>query len=81
MVLMPDHLPHEEGCTCEWCHIPHRQKLMAQAKIGLGALIDETTGYQEVRPKGELQDRYIKHWNRQYRKEQRAAESLFEQDA
>lgn len=33
-------------------------KLIAQAKLGLEALIDETTGYQEVRPPDALRKRY-----------------------
>jgi hypothetical protein len=54
--------------------------MMAQAMIGLDALIDEATGYQERRPKGELQDRYVKHWDKQHLAEQKAAEKLFAQD-
>lgn len=77
---MPDRPPHEEGCTCEWCNGPAKKReRMAQAQIGLDALIDEATGYQEVRPKGELRDRYIKHWSRQQRAEQEATENLFAQ--
>jgi len=54
---------------------------MAQAKIGIDALIDEATGYQERRPKGELRDRYVRHWERQHRVKQEAVEKIFEQDA
>jgi hypothetical protein len=79
---MPDRPPHEEDCTCEWCDDPKRKReLIAQAQIGLDALIDEATGYQERRPKGELRDRYVKHWSRQHRKEQQAVENIFAQDA
>ena len=72
---MSDHPPHEEGCTD-----PRRKReLIAQAQIGLDALIDEATGYQERRPKGELRDRYVKHWSRQQHAEQEAMENLFGQ--
>jgi hypothetical protein len=74
--------PHDDGCTCEWCDNPKRKReLIAQAQIGLDALIDEATGYQERRPKGELRDRYVKHWGRQQHKEQEAIENLFRQTA
>jgi hypothetical protein len=77
-----DRPPHEDGCTCEWCDGSlSKKELMAQAMIGLDALIDEATGYQEIRPKGELRDRYVKHWDGQRLKEQKAAEKLFGQDA
>lgn len=33
-------------------------KLSAMARVGLDALIDEVTQYQEVRPKGDLKKRY-----------------------
>lgn len=36
-----------------------QKKRLAQAKVGLDALIDEATGYQEVRPDGELAERYV----------------------
>jgi hypothetical protein len=36
-----------------------RRNLIAQAKLGLEALIDEATGYQEVRDKDALRERYI----------------------
>jgi hypothetical protein len=79
---MPDKPPHEEGCTCEWCDDPKRKReLIAQAQTGLDALIDEAAGYQERRPKGELQDRYVKHWSKQQHTEQEAVENLFTQDA
>lgn len=35
-----------------------REKLLAQAKVGLDALIDEATGYQDERPSDELAKRY-----------------------
>jgi hypothetical protein len=35
-----------------------RKRLIAQAKLGLDALIDEATGYQEVRPADDLAKRY-----------------------
>lgn len=35
-----------------------RKKLVAQAKLGLDAVIDEATGYQEVREPGALAKRY-----------------------
>jgi len=35
-----------------------RAKLVAQAKVGLDALIDEATGYQQMRPKDALAKRY-----------------------
>jgi hypothetical protein len=35
-----------------------RDAELAQAKVGLDALIDEATGYQDVRPDGELAERY-----------------------
>ena len=78
---MLDRPPHEEGCTCEWCDPVKHRELMAQAKIGIDALIDEATGYQERRPKGELRDRYVRHWERQHRVKQEAVEKIFEQDA
>jgi hypothetical protein len=80
---MPKRPPHEEGCTCEWCGDPavKKREIMAQAKIGLDALIDEATGYQKVRPKGDLEDRYVKHWSKQQHTEQEAVENLFAQDA
>lgn len=34
---------------------------LALAKVGLDALIDEATGFQEVRPDGELADRYQRY--------------------
>lgn len=34
------------------------QELLALAKVGIDALIDETTSYQYVRPKGELAERH-----------------------
>jgi hypothetical protein len=38
--------------------LSERDKELAQAKLGLDALIDEATGYQDVRPDGELAERY-----------------------
>jgi hypothetical protein len=76
--MATDYSPHKEGCTCEWCC--DQPKKIALAQIGLDALIDESTGYQERRPKGELRDRYVKHWSKQHRKEQEAVENLFNQD-
>jgi hypothetical protein len=35
-----------------------RKRMVAQAKVGLDALIDEATGYQQQRPKDELRKRY-----------------------
>ena len=37
------------------------QELLALAKIGIDAVIDEITGYQNVRPKGELAKRHEKY--------------------
>lgn len=37
------------------------KKLLAQAKVGLDALIDEATGYQSVRPDDELRRRYAEY--------------------
>ena len=34
---------------------------MALAKVGLDALIDEATGYQESRPADELHERYTRY--------------------
>lgn len=34
----------------------------AQAKVGMDALIDEATGYQDVRSEGELRERYVRYW-------------------
>jgi len=36
-------------------------ELAALAKVGLDAVIDEVTGYQNIRPKGELKQRYEKY--------------------
>lgn len=36
-------------------------ELVAMAKVGLDALIDEVTGYEKVRPKGELKERHEKY--------------------
>jgi len=36
-------------------------ELLALAKVGLDALVDETTGYQKIRPKGELKKRHKKY--------------------
>lgn len=54
---MPEPPPHEEGCACEWC-LP---RLVAQAKLGMIALVDEATGYQEERPDHELADLYASY--------------------
>ena len=35
--------------------------LLAMAKVGLDAVIDEVTGYQDVRLKGELKERHKKY--------------------
>lgn len=43
------------------------EDLRAMAKVGLDALIDETTKYQDVRPKGDLARRY-----KRYKKERKA---------
>ena len=59
---MPEPLPHEECCDCEWCEPSNRRELMAQAKVGMDALIDEATGYQDVRSEGELRERYVRYW-------------------
>ena len=62
---MPEPSPHEEGCKCAWCEeSPSLRELMAQAKIGMDALVDEATGYQEVRPERELRERYVEYWSR-----------------
>jgi hypothetical protein len=34
------------------------EERIAMAKVGLDALIDEVTGYQKFRPKGDLKKRY-----------------------
>jgi len=36
-------------------------ELLAMAKVGLDAVIDEVTGYQSVRLKGELKERHKKY--------------------
>lgn len=36
-------------------------ELVALAKVGLDAVIDEVTGYQNIRPKGELAQRHKKY--------------------
>lgn len=51
---MPESSPHEEGCLCEWC----RPRTMAQAKVGIVALVDEATGYQEQRGEHDLANLY-----------------------
>jgi len=38
-----------------------REELVAFAKVGLDALIDEVTGYQEIRPKKDLSKRHEKY--------------------
>ena len=37
------------------------EELAALAKVGLDAVIDEVTGFQYVRPKGELKQRHEKY--------------------
>lgn len=37
---------------------PERQKLLAQAKVGMRALVDEATGHQSVRPADDLARTY-----------------------
>ncbi len=49
---MPEPSPHEEGCICAWC-LP---RTVAQAKVGITALVDEATGYQDQRGEHELAD-------------------------
>jgi len=39
------------------------QELLALAKVGIDAVIDEVTGYQGLRPKGELKQRHEKYSN------------------
>ena len=34
------------------------EELVALAKVGLDAVIDEVTGYQKIRPKGDLAQRH-----------------------
>ncbi len=38
------------------------EELVALAKIGLDAVIDEVTGYQNIRPKGELKERHQRYF-------------------
>lgn len=38
-----------------------RRERMALARVGLDALIDEATGYQELRPADELRSRYARY--------------------
>lgn len=37
------------------------QELIALAKVGLDAVIDEVTGYQKIRPKDDLKKRHEKY--------------------
>jgi len=39
------------------------EKLIAMAKTGLDAVIDEVTGYEKIRGKSELKTRYNKYLN------------------
>jgi predicted RNase H-like HicB family nuclease len=37
------------------------EELLALAKVGIDAVIDEATGYQDIRPKGNLKELHKKY--------------------
>ena len=47
-----------QKCAGELADELSPKDLMAMARVGLDAVIDEVTGYQEVRPEGELAKRH-----------------------
>ena len=48
-------------CTGEEVDKMSEKDQLAMAKVGLDALIDEATHYQEVRPSGDLAERHQKY--------------------
>ncbi len=50
-------------CAGKWVDSLPRKELIAMAKTGLDALIDEVSGYEKIRPKGDLRRRYRKYEN------------------
>ncbi len=57
---------HEGHSICVDCagkriDVMSLEEQVAMAKAGLDALIDEATGYQSIRPKGQLRQGYDKY--------------------
>ncbi len=50
-----------QSCVIDRANQLSPERLLAMAKVGLDAIIDEITEYQESRPKGELKKRYEKY--------------------
>jgi len=62
-----------EDCATELVKGKTPQELAALAKVGLDAVVDEVTGYQYIRPKGDLAQR---HKNYQTQEENKDIEAV-----
>ena len=50
-----------QDCVTELLKDKTPAELVALAKVGIDAVIDEVTGYQNIRPKGELKERHKRY--------------------